>query len=110
VIRERLLVLRERRATLVAQSDSQRTEVFALVERLDRATAWIGRAKAMALKLRTHPVWLAAGVALLVAVRPRRMLKLAATGFSLWRAWRNVSAMIDRYVPSRPVARRATSL
>ena len=109
MIRERMLVLRERRATLVAQGDSQRAELFALVERVDRATAWIGRAKAIALKARSHPLSLAAGVALVVALRPRRMLKLFATGFSLWRGWRNVRSMLDRYVPSRPAARRASS-
>ena len=102
-------MLRERRATLVAQSDSQRAEVFALIERVDRATAWFGRAKAMALMLRAHPVLLAAGVALLVAVRPRKMLKLFATGFSLWRGWRNVHTMLGRYMPSQPAAHRASS-
>lgn len=107
MIREKLLALRERRAVLISRCETQRSEVFALVERVERATAWVDRAKAAALKLRAHPLWIAGGVALLVAVRPRKALKLFATGFSMWRSWRSLRAMIDRFAPAQPAARRA---
>ena len=107
MIREKLLALRERRSLLIAHCELQRIEVFTIIERVERAAAWIDRAKAIALNLRAHPVWLAAGVALLVAARPRKALKLFATGFSLWRGWRNLRAMMERFAPAHPAARRA---
>jgi hypothetical protein len=107
MIRERLLALRERRALLVIDADAQRTSVAAVARKLEKAAGWYDRAKDIALKMRAHPVWVAAGVALFVAARPRKALKLVATGFSLWRGWRRLSATLDRFAPVRPAARRA---
>jgi hypothetical protein len=102
MMRERLLALRERRARLVADAESRRVEVFALIDRADQVAHWLDRARDLGRKASSHPVWIAAGVALVVAFRPRRAFKLAATGISLWRGWRSLRSAIDRFVPLDP--------
>ena len=102
MMRERLLALRERRARLVADAEVQRVEVFALIDRADQVAHWFDRARNLGRKASAHPVWIAAGVALFVAFRPRRAFKLVATGISLWRGWRSLRATIDRLVPVNP--------
>ena len=107
MMRERLLSLRERRAVLIGRIETQRGQVFRLVDKADRVTAWVDRARAIGRRVRAHPLWVAGGVALLVALRPRQVGKLLVPGLSLWRGWRTVRAMIDRFVPAQPRARRA---
>lgn len=107
MIRENLLALRERRAVLIAEADAQRSDLVAIVGRVERAAVWYDRAKAIGRKVREHSLWVAAGVALLLAARPRKALKLIATGFSLWRTWHRLSAVLDRFAPPQPIARRA---
>lgn len=101
MMRERLLQIRERRATLVADAEAQRMQVFAVLDQADRVAQLFDRARDLARKASAHPVWIAAGVALIVALRPRGTFKLVATGFSLWRGWRSLRATIDRFVPPR---------
>jgi hypothetical protein len=105
LIRERLIALRERRATLVARSEHQREGVAALVGRAEIAFAWIDRVRSIGRTLRAHPAWVAAGVALLVALRPRKMLRLFGTGMTLWRGWRSLRAAYERYVPRQSAVR-----
>jgi hypothetical protein len=107
MIREKLLALRERRAVLVSQAEAQRAGVMAIAERVERATVWVSRARSVVSTLRAHPLWVAAGVALLVAIRPRQTVKLLVTGFSLWRGWQNLRASLERIAPARSPARRA---
>lgn len=99
MMREKLLGIRERRAQLVADAAAQRVRVFALVDQADRVAQLFDRARDLARKASAHPVWIATGVALIVALRPRNAFKLVATGFSLWRGWRGLRATIDRFVP-----------
>jgi hypothetical protein len=102
MMRERLLALRERRSLLVAQAAEQRAGAMKFVERLERATAWYERAKSVVLRLRAHPAWVAGGVALLVALRPRKAFKWLATAYSLWQGWRNLRTTLDRFSPAQP--------
>lgn len=107
MIRERLISLRERRAHLVAQAEIQRAGVLAMVERAELATAWFDRASAFARWLRGQPVLIAAGVVLLVALRPRKALRWFASGVSLWRGWKSLRAIIERLAPRQTPARSA---
>jgi len=107
MIREQLLALREKRALLVVRAGEQRDDVLVIVGKLDRAAAWYDRAKAIGRKLRANPLWVAAGVALLVAARPRKALKLFTTAYSLWRGWRNLKALLERFAPAQPPVPRA---
>ncbi len=99
MIREKLIALRERRALLVSRAEQQREGVIAIVERAEVAMAWFDRARAFGRKLRANPLWIVAGVAVLVALQPRKMLKLFATAYSLWRGLGKVRAAYERYVP-----------
>ena len=105
MMRERLIALRERRAELTVRVEAQRSEVFLLLERIDHVAAWFDRARAVGREVRANPVWIAAAIAFVVALRPRKAFKFAATAFSLWRGWRRLRATIDRLV-SAPGARR----
>lgn len=105
MIREKLIALRERRALLVSRAEQQREGVVAIVERAEVAMHWFDRARAFGQKLRANPLWVVAGAAVLVALRPRKVFKVLATGFSLWRGWRSVRASIERYVPRQAPAR-----
>ena len=107
MMREKLIGLRERRAQLIASADTQRAEVFALVERADQVATWVDRARAIVRQVRSNPVWIAAAVAFVVALRPRTAFKLVASGYSLWRGWRRIRATLDRLVPTPARARRA---
>lgn len=100
MMRERLIALRERRARLVAGAESQRSQLFAAFDKVDRVAAWVDRGRAAGRRALAHPVWIAAGVAFVVALRPGRALKLAATGLSLWRTYRKLRATLDRFVPT----------
>lgn len=103
-MRERLIALRERRAQLVARAAVEREQVFALVERADRFAEWFDRARSAGERMRANPVWIAVVVVFVVALRPRKALKLAVTGYSMWRGWRQLRAAVDRLVPTAPRA------
>lgn len=105
MIREQLLALREQRALLVAHAEHQRETMHALVLRAESATAWFDRARALLERARAQPVWIAAGVALFVVLRPRKALKLLAAAISLWRGWRSLRTLLER--AAAPPARRA---
>ena len=105
MIRERLIALRERRAALVARSEHQREAVAELVGRVETLCAWVERARSLGRTLRAHPAWVAAGVALIVALRPRKMFKLFGTGLTLWRGWLRLRAAYERYVPRQSAVR-----
>ena len=107
MIRERLIALREARALLMARAGRQREEMYAGVERAEFATAWFDRVRSILLGMREHPLWVAAGVALLVALRPRKALRLLATGYSVWKGWRGLIATLERIAPRQPAARSA---
>ncbi len=107
MIRERLLGVRERRAQLVERIAAQRGEVFLIVEKLDRAAGWIDRVRSIGHRVLAHPLLIAAGVVLLVALRPRKIGRLLVTAYSLWRGWRTLRDGFDRFIPARRATRRA---
>lgn len=102
MIREKLVALRERRGQLSARAEFDRGRIASLLARAEFATAWFDRGRTLLAKLSAHPVWIAAGVALLVALRPSKALKWLATGFSVWQGWRRLRASLDRFAPQQP--------
>jgi len=91
-MRARLLALAERRARLTALAGAERESLAAFVARTDGAVGKVAGALAVVRrqlgKLRDQPLLVAAAVALLVVLRPRRALGWALKGWSLWRAYR----------------------
>lgn len=102
--RARLLALAERRTRLTARAGTEREAIAALVARGDglaRSSAGaLVKIRRLLRELRARPLLAAAGVALLVAWRPRRALGWALKAWSLWRAvrsaqrwWRRIAAL-----------------
>jgi hypothetical protein len=91
-MRERLLALAERRARLVASAQVERETMAALLGPVDGAASLaaslIRTARRALDKAGEHPLIVVAGVALLVALRPRRTFTWLARGWSLWRLYR----------------------
>jgi len=88
MMRARLIALAERRAQLRQRAQSERESVALLVTRADGALAWVYKGRRMLQELGRRPLIIVAAVALLVALRPRRALKWLASGWSLWRLYR----------------------
>ena len=102
MMRERLLALAERRARLVAQAQAESAAINALLAPADGAAALavslFQAARRAVAQARNHPLAVIAGVALLVALRPRRAVTWLARGWSLWRLYRGANGWWQRFV------------
>jgi hypothetical protein len=87
-MRERLLALAGRRARLVVRAQAERETMAALLARTDGAASLVRTARRALDQAGRHPLIVVAGVALLVALRPRRAITWLARGWSLWRLYR----------------------
>jgi len=99
-MRERLIGLRERRAMLLERAAAEREDLALWLARSDAIGGWIHRGAAFAAALRRRPWWVAGGVALLVAMRPRRALRWAVRSWSLWQLYRRGRALWRRFAPA----------
>jgi len=108
-MRARLLALHQRRAQLVARARAEREQLAADLARADTALAWLERGRSVLAEVRRRPLLLAAAVLLAMAWRPRRVLKLLASGWSLWqlyrraqRLWANVAPLVRNEASRTP--------
>ena len=81
---EKLTLLAERRAQLVAQAEMQRTVLAQSIEPWRTPLAWADRGLDALRVFRRHPVWLPAGVATLAALRLDRLGKWLQRGWLTW--------------------------
>lgn len=107
-MRERLIALRERRAVLLGRAAVEREQLGVMLEHTDVATGWFATAAHLVAQAKQHPLWIAAGVAFLVALRPRRMLGWLIKGWTIFRVYRRGRALLDRLAPGLVSALRAT--
>ena len=77
--------IQSRRAALLARSLGLRRRLAQQAQVLERPLAMADRARGRLQWLWAHPQWLAAAVAVPLALRPRRAL---AWGLKLWGGWR----------------------
>ena len=107
--RARLLEIAERRARYVERARAEREHVAAFAARADGALAWVDAGRRMLQELARRPLIITAVVALFFALRPRRTLKWLASGWSLWRLYRQASRLWQRLdaAVGAPPARRA---
>lgn len=89
-MRNRLIELRERRARLVEQARAERERLAALVSRTEAQFSWMDAVHSLLDEARRHPAVVVIGAALLIAIRPRRALKLLAAGWSLWQLYQRL--------------------
>ena len=107
--RAHLLEIAERRARYVERARAEREQVAAFAARADGALAWVDTGRRMLQELARRPLIIAAAVALFFALRPRRALKWLASGWSLWRFYRQARRLWQRLDAAigAPPARRA---
>jgi hypothetical protein len=108
-MRESLLALAERRAHLTARAQAERDTLSAMLVPADAAANLAGSLIRVARDVvdlaGRHPLSVAAGVALLVALRPRRALTWIGKGWSLWRLYRSARGWWLRF--ATPAAHNA---
>lgn len=104
MMRARLIALRERRALLAARAESERARLGGYVAHADAALAWVERGRSAVQEAARHPWLLAAGVLVLFALRPKRVLRLAASGWSLWQVVRRLQRWWSSVAPGEPGA------
>lgn len=106
-MRERLIVLRERRAGLLSRAAAEREALGAFIDRTDSASRWGEKALSLLAEAKQHPAWIAAGAAFLLAMRPKRALGWAAKGWTLYQLYRRGRVLWERVAPYMADARRA---
>lgn len=98
-MRARLIAVRERQVLLAARAQIERDNLQGYVAQADAVLAWVTRGRQAVEEAKRHPLLLAAGVLLLFALRPRRVLRLAASGWSAWQLYRRVRRWWLNQVP-----------
>jgi YqjK-like protein len=101
VIRNQLIALGARRSRLAADAQSEREAIARAIAPADGAASVVASLLAVARRAageaRQRPELVVAGVALLVALRPRRALAWIARGWSLWRLYRGAQRWWSRF-------------
>jgi hypothetical protein len=90
---EDTIELTRRKERLIATAAAQRGGLAAAFRQLHGPRAAIDRAAGAARFLRSHPVLVAAIVAVLVVYRRRGVIGIASRAIAAWRMWR----VIDRW-------------
>jgi hypothetical protein len=84
-MRARMLALQMRRGALATRAAQEREALERWLERADAAARWFGACRDLARALLGRPAWVAGALALALALRPRRTLRLLARAWSLYR-------------------------
>ena len=108
MIRGRLIALAERRTLLVARAQSERETVNALLAPADAAACLAASvlrlARSVLDQAARYPLGVVAGMALLVALRPKRAITWLSRGWSLWRLYRGARGWWLRFETSGTAA------
>jgi hypothetical protein len=99
-MRERLIELRVRRASLVARAEAERSVLEGWLGRTDRWSRWAGAGASLLGELKRSPLVIAGAAALLFALRPKRVLRWALRAWSLWQVVRRARAAWRRLAPA----------
>lgn len=104
MMRARLLALAERRTRLVARAQAEREAVVSLLAPADAvssmALAVYNLARRALQEAREHPLLAIAGGVALAAIRPRRAIAWIAKGWSLYRMYRSLLPVWQRFAAS----------
>jgi hypothetical protein len=107
MMREHLLQLAEHRTRLVARAQAERASLNALLAPADAAGALAASVLRVARDVveiaGRHPLSVVAGMALLVALRPKRAVIWLSRGWSAWRLYRGARGWWLRFsAPEAP--------
>jgi hypothetical protein len=101
VIRNQLIALAARRSQLSARAQVEREAIARALAPADKAAtvvvSLLAASRRAVGEARKHPELVLTGVALLVALRPRRALSWLARGWSLWRVYRGAQRWWNRF-------------
>lgn len=110
MMRARLLALAERRTRLVARAQAERESVARLLAPTDTVASMASAVYRIALRViheaKQHPLFAIAGGAVLAAMRPRRAIGWIARGWSLYRLYRNLLPVWQRFAATSGAADR----
>ena len=95
--RERLIRLAERRARLQNHAHAEREALATMIARGDELGLLWQRAHRLLDEARRHPWIVAGGVALLVALSPRRALGWLMKGWTAWRMVRGAQRWLRQF-------------
>ena len=108
MMRERLLALAEQRTRLVARAQTEREAISAMLAPADAAVSLAASvtrlARSVLEQAARYPLGVVAGMALLVALRPKRAITWLSRGWSLWRLYRGVRGWWLRFEASGAAA------
>ena len=100
-MRARLIELHQRRAQLAARAQAERELLAGQLARADAALAWLARGRSLLEEARRRPLLLAASaLVLLLVLRPRRVFRLLAGGWSLWLLYRRAQGVWASIAPA----------
>lgn len=99
-MRERLIALRVRRASLGARAEAERSALEGWLVRTDRWSRWAGAGASLLGELRRSPLLITGAMLLLFALRPKRVLGWAFRAWSLWQVARRMRASWRRLAPA----------
>ena len=101
MIRARLLALAEHRTRLVARAQAERQAIAGLLAPADAASsmafAVYNLARRVLQEAREHPLIAIAGGVALAAMRPRRAIAWIAKGWSIYRMYRGLLPVWQRF-------------
>jgi YqjK-like protein len=100
--RAHLIRLAERRTRLQERAHAEREGLASLLARSDEAAALLQRLRRIIDELRRQPWIVAGGMALLVALRPRRALGWLMKGWSAWRLYRGAQRWWNQFAGRNP--------
>ena len=110
MMRARLLALAEHRTRLVARAQAERESVARLLAPTDAVSSMASAVYRIALRVireaKQHPLVAIAGGAVLAAIRPRRAIGWIAKGWSLYRLYRNLLPVWQRFATTTGAADR----
>ena len=101
-----LVAIVRRREHLIARCAAQRNAVAGVFRDLERPIAVADRALAVVRFFRAHPLLVLAAVAVVVGLRRRGVLPLAARALTAWRMWRGFSTWAGSMGMHFPQGRR----
>jgi len=93
---DQLVEIARRKERLIARIEGQRNALSAAWRTWEKPAALVDRGIAFVGFLRSHPLLMAAGVAMIVVLRPRKLRGWLGRGLMLWRIWHSVRTWLRR--------------
>ena len=98
-MRERLIVLRDRRARLRENAAAEREALFEAANNADLGQQLFGRAYGLLAAAGSHKIWIGAALLGMFVLFPSRTVRWLAVGLSAWQLARRVIGLYQTFAP-----------